>query len=186
MSGGQAAPNKRRMMDGYLGLIQYSQRFLKYSQDSGLDSGNLDFVKLKEKKTKQDFPKKARHCQPPYWSIEYYFFSFYVVAFWYDLCYKDNRRVVLQYGATEVWSYVPRGWLTVRDGCVSAARCLWFPITEASHSLYSCAKFCWRRSKTSPWFHPPHPFSFPHVIAPSSHVLETGVWQWDTSLPACC
>lgn len=54
------------MMDGYLGLIQYSQRFLKYSQDSGLDSGNLDFVKLKEKKTKQDFPKKARHCQAPY------------------------------------------------------------------------------------------------------------------------
>lgn len=66
MSGGQAAPNKWRMMDGYLGLIQYSQRFLKYSQDSGLDSGNLDFVKLKEKKTKQDFPKKARHCQAPY------------------------------------------------------------------------------------------------------------------------
>lgn len=68
MSGGQAAPNKRRMMDGYLGLIQYSQRFLKYSQDSGLDSGNLDFVKLKEKNKnkKKDFPKKARHCQAPY------------------------------------------------------------------------------------------------------------------------
>lgn len=70
----------------------------------------------------------------------------------------------------------------MRDGCVSAARCLWFPITEASHSLYSCAKFCWRKSKTGPWFHPTPP-SLPHVIAPSSHVLETGVWQWDTSLP---
>lgn len=53
------APNKRRMMDGYLGLIQYSQRFLKYSQDSGLDSGNLDFVKLKEKKNKARFCKES-------------------------------------------------------------------------------------------------------------------------------
>lgn len=52
------APNKRRMMDGYLGLIQYSQRFLKYSQDSGLDSGNLDFVKLKEKKQNKIFQRK--------------------------------------------------------------------------------------------------------------------------------